>query len=214
MSFNGKEDVIEYINRLWDNNMFLQKENAKLKEQILYQESPNVQHVKISHKGQEYTIPQICSKLDHLESMLSDKINKGIIEYEGAEFNPFLQFYLISRNPFLMSMLTQSQQKAVKFMTDILTSCDKEFFRILQLYSLVGKTLYEIRRLKSGKGFINDVEIVGLHLADLVGYRNLPRKEYFIVRFSGISRHIPIDKLGVTIFTDKSEALRVLGIES
>lgn len=214
MDFNRKEEVIEFINRVWDKNKFLQEENAKLKEQILYQESPNVQHVKISHKRHEYTVREICSKLDHLESMLSDKIDKGIIEYEGAEFNPFLQFYLISCNPFLMSMLTQHQQKAVKLMTDILTSCDKEFFRILQLYSLVGKTLYVIRRLKNGEGFMVEYTLVGLHLADLVGYRNLPRKEYFIVRCNGMSSHIPIDKLGVTIFTDKSEALRVLGIKS
>ena len=214
MDFNRKEEVIEFINRVWDKNKFLQEENAKLKEQILHQESPNVQHVKISHKGHEYTIPEICSKLDHLESMLSDKIDKGIIEYEEAGFNPFLQFYLISHNPFLMSMLTQHQQKAVKLMTDILTSCDKEFFRILQLYSLVGKTLYVIRRLKNGEGFIVEYTLVGLHLADLVGYRKLPRKEYFVVRCNGLSSHIPIDKLGVTIFTDKSEALRVLGIKS
>ena len=74
----------------------------------------------------------------------------------------------------------------------------------------LGNTVYEVHRWKDGSGFIVESKMVGLHLFDEKSRRNLPRKEYMVLRCNGYSKHVDLDKLGKIVFLSREEAEAVL----
>lgn len=87
----------------------------------------------------------------------------------------------------------------------------KDRSRFIELPCKVGDTAYIIHSYKDYEGFIQEVTVSGIHLRDTIGYRNIPRAEYLVVRGNvNLSKHIKLKEIGKTVFFTREEAKQAL----
>ena len=82
---------------------------------------------------------------------------------------------------------------------------------VILLPCKIGDPIYEVITCRNGSKHILRGECAGIHMRDNKGFRNITKKDYLIVRNGNShSRHIDLDKLGVTLFTNREEAEAVV----
>lgn len=88
-----------------------------------------------------------------------------------------------------------------------------ELGKIIELPCDIGDAVYLLHFAKNGVGWITRVVCAGIHITDKVSryYRDKPC-EYLVVRSEscGFSNHVPLSKIGKTVFLSEAEARKAL----
>lgn len=117
---------------------------------------------------------------------------------------------LIDADAMRQDWLENGQNEYVYDTNAVLDSIDEQPTidpeRLVVLPCKIGDTVYEVHRWKDGSGFVVKSTMAGLHLFDEKSRKNLPRKEYMVLRCNGYSKHVDFDKLGKTVFLTLEEA--------
>lgn len=78
----------------------------------------------------------------------------------------------------------------------------------------VGGHVFVLHNEKGAVPFVTSAIVAGMHIRDERAKCGQPRREYLVVRSNGFSKHIPIDKMGKTVFLTRKAAESALAKEA
>ncbi|WP_394967407.1 hypothetical protein [Candidatus Allofournierella merdipullorum] len=94
-----------------------------------------------------------------------------------------------------------------------LVEADKDG-RCAALPCKIGDEVFVLHGVGGTVPFVTSAVVVGLHIRDEKARCGQPRREYLVVRSNGFSKHIPIDKIGKTVFLAREAAEAALAKEA
>lgn len=94
-----------------------------------------------------------------------------------------------------------------------LVKADKDG-RCAALPCKIGDEVFVLHGVGVTVPFVTSAVVVGLHIRDEKARCGQPRREYLVVRSNGFSKHIPIDKIGITVFLAREAAAAALAKEA